>query len=193
MKTIVIFSFFAFATISCSAQGSQNDKSFLCTDGTIHFLASTPIEDIEATSKSAGCTINTQTKKIFAKVSMATFEFRRKKMQDDFNEDYIESVKFPYATLEATIVNKIDFTRDGTYDITLKGTFEIHGVKQEKEIKGKLTIKNGQPGNATAEFDVKLVDHNIKVPTIVVVKIAEVVKVDINFVFVKHNLVALKK
>ena len=61
----------------------------------------------------------------------------------------------------------------------------MHGVKMDREIKGKLTIKNGQPVSASAQFEVKLVDHKIKVPTIVVVKIAEVVKVDVNFVFNK--------
>ncbi len=119
---------------------------------------------------------------------MTSFEFRRAKMQQDFNEDYVESNKFPYAILDAVIINKVDFTKDGTYNVTLKGTFEVHGVKQDRQIQGKLTIKNGLPVSGTAQFDVKLVDHNIKVPTILVVKIAEVVKVDVNFVFKKLSI-----
>ncbi len=106
-------------------------------------------------------------------------------MQDDFNEDYAESSKYPYAILDA-VISGADFAKDGTYDVTLKGTFEMHGVKVNREIKGKLTIKDGQPVSATAQFEVKLVDHKIKVPTIVVMKIAEVVKVDVNLVFKKY-------
>ena len=188
MKPILTALLLPLMVLCCSNLGSNRaDKSLVCDNGKIHFLASTAIEDIEATSNSAVCAINLQTKKISAKVKMETLEFRRKKMQDDFNEDYIESSKFPYATLDAVIVSKINFSKDGTYDVTLKGTFEVHGVKKDREIKGKLTIKNGQPVSASAWFDVQLVDHNIKVPTIVVVKIATVVKVDVNFIFRKQD------
>jgi hypothetical protein len=166
---------------------AQNESTYVSTTGNIRFFASTAVEDIEANSNKAVCELNTKTKKISAKVAMTTFEFRRKKMQDDFNEDYAESSKFPYATLDAVIVNDINFTKDGTYDVVLKGTFEMHGVKADREVKGQLTIKNGQPASATAEFYVKLVDHKIKVPTIVVVKIAEVVKVDVSIVLKKYQ------
>ncbi|MDB5283007.1 MAG: YceI family protein [Bacteroidota bacterium] len=187
MKTIIIAMLLPFGMFH-TGPVNKTDKSLVCENGKIHFLASTAIEDIEATSNSAVCAIDPQTKKVSAKVKMTSFEFRRKKMQEDFNEDYIESGKYPYAILDAVIVDKINFTKDGTYNVTLKGTFEIHGVKRDREIKGKLTIKGGQPVSGTAQFDVKLVDHNIKVPTIVVVKIAEVVKVDVNFEFKKQAI-----
>lgn len=62
----------------------------------------------------------------------------------------------------------------------------MHGVKKEREIKGKLTIKNGQPANAKAVFMVKLADHNIKIPSVVGANIAEEVKVDVDFDFTKY-------
>ena len=89
--------------------------------------------------------------------------------------------------LDATIVDRMDFAKDGIYDVTLKGTFEVHGVKKEIEIKGKLAIKNGQPSNATAEFNIALADYNIKIPTLVIAKVAKVVKVDVNFDFRKYQ------
>jgi hypothetical protein len=186
MKTIITF--LLPLAILCSQGLNAQGKTYVCETGKIHFFASTAVSDIEATSNTGGCTLNTQTKKISAKVAMQSFVFKLKKMQDDFNEDYAESTKFPDARLEAVIVSNVNFTKDGTYNVTLKGTFEMHGVKTDKVIQGKLTIKNGQPVNATAQFDVKLVDHKIKVPTIVVVKIAEVVKVDVNFAFTKLQL-----
>ena len=62
------------------------------------------------------------------------------------------------------VITGVDFDkdRDGVFDVTLKGTLEMHGVKHEREIKGKLTMKNGDPVNATGDFMVKLVDHKIK-------------------------------
>jgi polyisoprenoid-binding protein YceI len=85
------------------------------------------------------------------------------------------------------IVENIDFTKDGTYDVTLKGTLDMHGVKQAREIKGKLTIKNGAPVRATATFIVKLVDHKIKIPKAVVMNIAEEIKVDVDFTLEKYQ------
>jgi hypothetical protein len=118
---------------------------------------------------------------------MTTFIFKSGLMQEHFNENYIESSKFPYGNLSAVISNDLDYSKDGVYDVTLKGTFDIHGVKQDRDIKGKLTIKNGEPVEATAAFEVKLADHNIKIPTAVVAKIAEVVKVDVDFSFEKYQ------
>ena len=169
------------------AQSDKGSDTYVCSNGKIKFFASTPLEDIDATSKMAVCAINTKTKKVSVKVQMSTFEFRRKKMQDDFNEDYIESNKFPYATLDGMIVEGLDFTKDGTYDVTVKGTLEMHGVKLDREVKGKLTVKNGHPYSCTSTFDVRVADHKIKIPTIVIVKIAEVAKVNADFIFEKYN------
>lgn len=170
-----------------NAQTDKYANTYACTKGKIHFFSSSPIEDIEATSATAICVLNTETKKVYAKVSMSSFNFKDKLMQEHFNENYMESDKFPYGILDALIAEDFDFTKDGMYDVTLKGSFEVHGIKVEREIKGKLTVKNSQPVNATAIFDVKLVDHKIKIPKAVVMNIAETIKVDIDFAFEKYQ------
>lgn len=170
-----------------SAQSDKYANAYLCTKGKIHFFSGATLEDIEATTNSALCVLNTETKKVYAKVQQTSFNFKDKLMQEHFNENYMETDKFPYSVMDMIIVEDIDFTRDSVYDITLKGTLEMHGVKNEREIKGKLTIKEGKPVNGTATFDVKLADHKIKIPSIVGANIAEVVKVDIDFNFEKYQ------
>ena len=169
------------------AQTDKYANTFACTEGRIHFFSSTPLEDIEATSTKAVCVLNTATQKVYAKVQMTTFAFPKKLMQEHFNENYMESEKYPYGVLDAVIAEQLDFSRDGTYDITLKGTFEVHGVKQDRQIPGKLTIVNGQPKEASAVFAVQLADHKIKIPQAVVMNIAEEIKVDVSFVFEKYR------
>ncbi len=169
------------------AQVDKYANTYSCTGGSIHFFSSTPLENIDATSKKAVCVLNTETKKVYAKVQMSSFVFTKRLMQEHFNENYMESDKFPFGVLDAVITNDLDFTKDGTYDVTLKGTFEVHGVKQNREIPGKLTITNGQPFRATAAFTVKLADHNIKIPQAVILKIAEDTKVDVDFLFEKYS------
>jgi hypothetical protein len=169
-----------------SAQENRYSDSYVCKDGKIHFSASTVLAHIDATSKSTVCVLNTETKKIYAQVAMRSFLFWNREMQQDFNECYIETDRFPFAILEMNIVDNYDFTKDGDYQVTLKGTFELRGVKREKEIKGTLVIKNGQPFSATAKFEVKPGDYNIIIPNIVIEKIAPLATVDVNLTFERY-------
>jgi hypothetical protein len=169
-----------------NAQDNYAD-AYVCTKGKIHFYSGTAMEDIEAASTDALCVFNTKSKKMYAKVKQTSFVFKDKLMQEHFNENYMESERYPFGILDMTLVEDLDFTRDGSYDVTLKGTLEMHGVKKEMEIKGKMLVKNGQPTEGTALFMVKLADHKIKIPSIVGANIAETVKVDVTFNFEKYK------
>ena len=164
--------------------GQEADaQQYACKSGKIHFFSKSPIEDIEAVSKNAVCVVNASTAKVVAKIPVKTFGFKDKLMEEHFNENYLETDIFPNAGFDAAIAEKIDYAKDGVYDVTLKGTLDLHGVKQPREVRGKLTVKNGQIANATADFNVKLADHKIKIPKAVVMNIAEEIKVDLNFDF----------
>ena len=167
---------------------AQTDKSgvYFTKKGKVHFFSASPLEDIEANASDATIVLNTADKSVNAKITQTSFVFKDKLMQEHFNENYMESDKYPYSVLSMAIVENIDFKKDGVYDVTLKGTLDMHGVKQAREIKGKLTIKNGVPVNATATFIVKLVDHKIKIPKAVILNIAEEIKVDVDFALEKY-------
>jgi hypothetical protein len=182
MKTIALLLVVLFTTF-CSL--SLEGQTYLAQQGKIHFFSKAPLENIEATSNEASCLLNTATKHITAKVEIKSFAFAKPLMQQHFNDSYLESDKYPEATLEASFTEEINLKKDGVYPVTLKGKFSLHGVTKERTIPGKITVKNGQPEKADAEFDVKLADHRIKIPTAVVAKIAEVVKVDVHFIFNK--------
>jgi polyisoprenoid-binding protein YceI len=89
----------------------------------------------------------------------------------------MEVEKFPKASFTGKIIEQIDFTKNGTYDIRAKGDLDIHGVKQTRIIKGKIIITNGTL-NVESKFLVPLSDHNISIPTIVSQKIATEIQVD---------------
>jgi polyisoprenoid-binding protein YceI len=97
-------------------------------------------------------------------------------MQEHFNENYLESSKYPLATFKGKIIDIVDFSKNGSYDITAKGFLTIHGVTQPKELKGKLTIDNAKI-NLKSNFEVKVTDFKIEVPTLVFAKIAEIIAV----------------
>ena len=149
---------------------------YLGKSGETSFYSEAPLENIAAVNKQVTAALKVETGDVAVKMQMNQFQFPNKLMQEHFNENYMESSKFPTATFTGKIQEKIDFTKDGVYDVTTKGSLTIHGVKKERTIAGKLTIK-GTTLTLASNFDVKLVDHKIDIPTIVFAKIAEVIAV----------------
>ncbi|MEZ4950050.1 MAG: YceI family protein [Saprospiraceae bacterium] len=57
-------------------------------------------------------------------------------MQEHFNENYMESSKFPKGVFKGQIRDwsKIDLSKDGTYKGTTTGSLTIHGETKEVEV-----------------------------------------------------------
>lgn len=178
MKNTVSFLLLFLVGISLHAQ------RFVCKNGEMSFFSETPLENISALNKNVTSIIDVPTNAIAVKMQMAEFKFPNKLMEEHFNENYMESEKFPSGVFSGKIKEKIDFSKDGTYDISAVGKFQIHGVTKNRTLTGKMTINNGVP-SLICTFDVKLADHKIDIPTIVVAKIAETIEVKSNLSFVK--------
>lgn len=179
MRTITIIICLLVTAINLSAQ-----DLYKATDGEISFFSEAPVENITAVNKDVKALINAKNAEVAFIVTNVGFKFEKPLMEEHFNENYMESHKYKVSVFKGKIVDEIDFTKDGTYEVTAKGTLDIHGVTVEREIKGTLTISNGKI-NLTSEFDVALKDHKIKIPSVVVKNIAEVVKVTVNINFAK--------
>jgi len=181
MKKYSILIIILFISFSFYAQGL-----YKATDGEISFFSEAPVENISAVNKDVKALINAKNNEIAFIVTNVGFKFEKHLMEEHFNENYIESHKYKISVFKGKIIDKIDFTKDGTYEVTAKGTLDIHGVTVEREIKGTLTISNGKI-NLVSEFEVALKDHKIKIPKIVVKNIAEFVKVTLNINFTEKN------
>lgn len=153
--------------------------------GETNFFSETPVENISAVNKTVGAILNITTNEIAVSMKMSAFDFPNKLMQEHFNENYMESEKFPTGIFKGKILEVIDYTKIGTYDITAKGQLTLHGVTQARDLKGKLTVDN-QKISLVCNFDIKLVDHKIEVPKLVFAKIAEVIAVKSKYVFVPY-------
>lgn len=144
----------------------------------ITFFSSAPLEDIEAQNKGAVIIFKTTTNDIQIRVSIQNFKFKNALMEEHFNENYMESTKFPNAEFKGKINEPIDHSKDGEYKVTITGVMEIHGVKREITLNGTLT-KVGNEYKIQSKFQVKVSDYDIKVPSMYVKNIAEVVDVSI--------------
>jgi len=141
------------------------------------------MENIEAHNKQVNSAIDSKTGDFVVKVLIKSFEFEKALMQEHFNENYMESDKFPNATLSGKIKNiaAIDFTKDGSYTADVEGKLTIHGVTKDVTEKGTITVKGGKV-NAVSTFNVTLADYGIEIPNTVVNNISKTIqiKVDLN-------------
>lgn len=147
----------------------------------ISFFSASPLEDIQAINKACKPIINTSTNDVVMKIAMSAFQFEKPLMQEHFNENYMESEKFPNAIFKGKINEKMDWTKDGDYKVTVTGKLNIHGVEKDRTIDGLVKIK-GQEINISTKFNIHIADHGIKVPTLYVQNIAEDVEVKLNAV-----------
>ncbi|MHA8083197.1 YceI family protein [Aquirufa sp. A-Brett2-15D] len=149
---------------------------FMTTNGEVSIFSKTPMENIDAVNKSVSSIINTATNEVAVQMRITNFVFPNKLMQEHFNENYLESEKFPSATFKGKIKETVDLTVAGTYPISASGTATIHGVTRPIELKGSI-VSTGTNLALTCAFEVKLVDYKVDIPKIVFAKIAEVIKV----------------
>lgn len=174
--------FLGIALIAVSAgislQFTSADKLFVFESGSIHFFSETPVENIEAETKTFAAVLKPSTKQFAFSVQIDGFQFEKKLMQEHFNENYMESEKFPKATFAGSIVEDADLFKEGKYALSAKGKLTIHGVEQERTIPVNVENKGGKL-YYNSSFQIKLVDHNIEVPSIVVANIAEVIDVKV--------------
>ncbi len=152
---------------------------FVTPAAKIDFFSKTPVEDIEAHSDNGVAILNTKTGELAFQVINTSFHFPNKLMEEHFNEKYMESEKFPKSSFKGKINETIDYTKDGTHNVTVTGTLNIHGVEQARTITGKVIIANGTI-QLISDFKVKVADHKIEIPKLVLAKIAEEINVTVN-------------
>jgi hypothetical protein len=152
--------------------------------GNVKFTSNAPLELIQAQSAKITGLLKISDRSFAFSIPMASFEgFNSSLQRTHFNENYVESSKYPNATFEGKIIEDIDFRVPGKYEIRGKGKFNIHGVEQLRIIKCHIIIQEDKI-TITSKFSVMLADHNIKIPSVVSKKITEEIEVEINTILV---------
>ena len=152
---------------------------YICKNAKISLYSSAPIEDIRAVSTTAASVFNAATGELDFSASIRSFQFEKSLMQEHFNSDYMESDKYPRVIFKGKVQEHIDVTRDGSYPVTVTGTFTVHGITKPRTILGTITVKNGIV-SMTSEFMVNCADHHIDIPQILFYHIAENIKVTVS-------------
>lgn len=152
--------------------------------GTVQFYSDALQELIHASSDGVEGLLDISTGKFAIRVGIASFKgFNNPLQRTHFNENYMESEKFPVAVYSGKIIEDIDLSREGVYWVRTKGKLTIHGVTQERIIKTRILSGKDQL-TVDATFPVLLSEHDIKVPRIVYNKLAQEIRVSVNARFV---------
>ncbi len=157
-----------------------NAQKYMTKGGTIKFFSETPMEKIEATNRQANSALDFSNGNFVFKVLIRGFEFEKALMQEHFNENYMESEKFPNSTFNGKITNikDVNLEKDGVYKVTVEGDMAIHGVTNKVKVNGTLEVKSGKI-MGKAVFNVSPKDYNISIPKAVIKNIAEAIQVDV--------------
>ena len=152
---------------------------YIGQDERVHFTSNAPLELIEATSNQLRCAIQTDDQSFAFRLRISSFlGFNSDLQRQHFNENYLESNRFPEATFRGKIIERVDLSVAGTYNVRAKGTLSIHGQRQERIIQAQV-ISDGLELQIRCNFTVPLADHNIDIPRVVNQKIADLIQVEV--------------
>jgi hypothetical protein len=146
-----------------NAQTPSAQKVYATKTGQIFFNATGGAVAIAAVNNQVDSKFVDATGQIIFGVLVKGFKFENQLMEDHFNENYMESTQFPKADFKGYIKNikEVNFTKDGTYPISIEGSLTIHGTAQKVSTNGTLQVAEGKP-TITGEFSIKIKDYGIK-------------------------------
>lgn len=175
MRTVSLVIASLFVCLNCFGQ------KYMTRTGKVSFFSSTSLENIEAVNNEMACALDASSGALAFQVPVKSFRFQNALMQEHFNENYIESDKYPKAEFKGKISNPsaINYAKNGTYNVSCVGQLNIHGVTQTVTIPGTVTV-DGNSLTAASKFKVKPKDYGIKIPGVVSGKIAEEIEVSVN-------------
>ena len=177
MKRIIILLTIILIGINCSAVA----QVYYTKNGRISFFSKTSLENISADNNQVISVLNIETGVLEFSALNNAFHFPKAKMEEDFNENYMENNKYPKSTFKGSVadISNVKSLKDGSYKVNLKGDLLIHGVSKNITTPATITIKDGKI-SASCSFTVLVKDYNIKIPTIVTNKIAENIEITVS-------------
>lgn len=93
-------------------------------------------------------------------------------------ENYLETDEFPFASYKERIT-EVKKSLSRGFIVVSEGNFEVHGVSKATTTVAEVT-GNGKSYHVTSQFSVKLPDHQIDVPSLMFLKISEIIQLELD-------------
>ncbi|MBT7143016.1 MAG: YceI family protein [Bacteroidetes bacterium] len=161
-----------------------SQQVYIAKNGNINFISETSIENISAKNNQVVSFLKTKKGEINFGVLIKSFKFKNALMEEHFNENYMESDKFPKAKLNGHITNikDINFGKEGIYSGIIEGKLNIHGISHEINATAQIEVLDKNIA-ASSTITVKPEDYNIEIPDLVKDKIAETITIKIDIIY----------
>lgn len=159
-----------------------NSQKMITKTGVITFDGSVPtFEPVKAKNESVTCVLNASNGQLQSLALVKGFRFKTALMEEHFNENYVESVKYPKSILRGKLLNfEMSELTDKPKEYTFKGNIELHGVKKDLTTKVFLT-KTNKGVEITSDFLLNASDFDISIPSFVKSKLTDAIKVKVEF------------
>ena len=153
-------------------------SKFMTKTGKVSFFSTSIIEDIEAHNTTAASVVDIGGGQLAFSIAVKEFTFKRTLMQEHFNENYMESDKFPRATFAGRFagLDLATLTTPGLHTVSVEGDLFLHGVTHHITVQGTMELKSGQL-LVFSYFSVAPADYNIEIPLLVRENIAKIVSI----------------
>ena len=181
--------YFVVSLLMLASLSVVGQSKYITKNGYIDFFSKSSMEDISAKNEQVSSILDTENGKVVIAVLMKSFRFEKALMEDHFNENYVESEKFPKASFNGEVVDyKADLFKEGVpCKVKISGDLTIHGVK--KPMVADATVTKTKDGiTAESQFTIKINDFEIAIPALVKDKISNDVRITVKF-----NYTPLKK
>jgi hypothetical protein len=167
---------------------AQAQDLYMTRNGKISFFSRTPMENIDATNNEVLSVIDLQKGDMAFAVLINGFRFEKALMEEHFNENYMESTKYPKATFNGKFIPpaELQSKKDGAYTVQVEGDLTIHGVTRKTKAAGELIFQGGKLSSRSS-FKITIKDFNIAIPSVVAEKIADTIDVTVDCQYQPKN------
>jgi polyisoprenoid-binding protein YceI len=157
----------------------QAQGKYMTRAGHVSFFSASILEDIEARNDKVAAVLDMAAGQMAFSVPIHEFQFKRTLMQEHFNENYMESEKYPKSTFTGQVTNAPQVLKQlasGPQNVEVEGTLTLHGVTRKMVISGTLQLHDNQL-MVFAYFNIAPADFAIDIPLLVRENIAKSVSV----------------
>ncbi|WP_163400197.1 YceI family protein [Flavobacterium fluviatile] len=155
-------------------------EKMITKSSTIVIEASVPsFQPVKGTNSNVTFVLNERTGEIASLALMKGFQFEMALMEEHFNENYMETDKFPKAVFRGKI-EKFDTNKlTADYqDYVINGKLELHGKSKDVTANAKIT-KSGSRITILSGFSVSASDFDIPIPSLIKYKLDNKVTIEI--------------
>ena len=153
-------------------------QKYFTKEAHLTFISEAPLETIEGNNNKGMSVLDLDNGNIEFAVLIKAFHFEKALMQVHFNENYMESEKYPKALFKGSFDNFNMPDEDTTQTLTAKGDLTIHGETHPFETTVEMSLHGGKI-HGIGHFEVELSAFKINIPVVVKENISKYVQVHV--------------